>query len=547
VEPEPQIAEATDDEVTWDNARKWLKCCTTVENGPSDEVLQQIHTNCHINLFGEKGRLPTRLVSVGNDSSEARLCITKEVASMCNQVEYATFTHCWGEEPMPLKTTRSNLDQMLLQIPMESLAKTMQDAILITRKLGFKYLWIDSICIVQDDIAEWTQESTLMGSIFALGTLNIVAAHSPDWSVGCFLQRDPSIGLGFQIVLPRKSEAVKYNVTNSASDWRLDKTTVSDRAWCFQETLLAPRSLYFCRDQLFWQCRHITANETFWHGIHAESPSLRSQVLALLHQKSSTTSMASTWGKLVFRYTKGTVTFWKDRLVAISGIARIFCEQNQLHNHTNSQGQHYLAGLWWADIELQLLWYRVGGPKEARARPAETFAPSWSWASVVGGIYLASYRPVDNNVNMNLSYRILDGQVTYATDDVYGPVVEGFLRIECNPLCPISLITENIASALRETSTSHYMRVQGCNVQSFPIMDTCPNETDNLFALHGCHTTTSSWNGTHTCLLLSSTGQLNAFRRVGFFTVDDSQCRDAFGEEFMSVSLEARKTIIEIV
>lgn len=132
---------------------------------------------------------PSRLVYVANDNNHVRLCLTKDIATKGSKVEYTTLTHCWGKTPMPVLTTQQNVSQMLSSIPSESLTKTFRDAILITRRLGYQYLWIDSLCIVQGDDKDWAHESAIMGSIYAGCVLSIVAAAGEDGSLGCLFSR----------------------------------------------------------------------------------------------------------------------------------------------------------------------------------------------------------------------------------------------------------------------------------------------------------------------------------------------------------------------
>jgi hypothetical protein len=106
--------------------------------------------------------LPKRVIDIGGDGSKP-ICL---VSSENLKARYATLSHCWGpKETHPLRTQIKNLSQFLVAIPSEALPKTFQDAIIITREVGLRYLWIDSLCIVQDDIADWTQQAAVMGDI----------------------------------------------------------------------------------------------------------------------------------------------------------------------------------------------------------------------------------------------------------------------------------------------------------------------------------------------------------------------------------------------
>lgn len=119
--------------------------------------------------------LPTRLIEIGSGPTDLRLRLTKNVKNH-DDLHYVTLSHCWGDVAMPLRTTRENLADMSLEIPYETLGTTFQHAITICNRLGFCYIWIDSLCILQGDEADWEEEASKMGGIYASCSLNIVAS-----------------------------------------------------------------------------------------------------------------------------------------------------------------------------------------------------------------------------------------------------------------------------------------------------------------------------------------------------------------------------------
>jgi hypothetical protein len=96
-------------------------------------------------------KLPTRVTDVGKaDGTEApRLVRTKFLTT--TMAHYSALSHCWSSSNMPLKTTLENLESHLTGFDELSLPKTFMDVITINRKLGIPYLWIDSLCIIQDN------------------------------------------------------------------------------------------------------------------------------------------------------------------------------------------------------------------------------------------------------------------------------------------------------------------------------------------------------------------------------------------------------------
>lgn len=114
-----------------------------------------------------------------------RLCLSQGLPT---DTEYLTLSHCWGQKHFTT-LTRESFHSFLCEIPTDLLTKTFKDAIAITRKLGFRYIWIDSLCIFQGDLSDWRAESALMANVYGNSTLNIAAADAPDGDTGCFFER----------------------------------------------------------------------------------------------------------------------------------------------------------------------------------------------------------------------------------------------------------------------------------------------------------------------------------------------------------------------
>jgi len=139
--------------------KSWLRYC--MYNG---------HSKC---LPAQTGT-PTRLLFV--DESEIILIHTSTIA---NQPLYFTLSHCWGTIDI-LKLTRENIDDMQREIRETELCQTFRDAINVTRMLGFSYIWIDSLCIIQDDVEDWRKEASRMSDVYGGSTLNLAASGAQD-------------------------------------------------------------------------------------------------------------------------------------------------------------------------------------------------------------------------------------------------------------------------------------------------------------------------------------------------------------------------------
>lgn len=134
------------------------------------------------------GTLPTRVIDVGSPDgrTEPRLCDTNGEPG-----DYIALSHCWGGR-QPLRTTKENICSMKTCIPWAKLPNTFQDAISVTRRLGIRYLWIDSLCIVQDDAQDWEREAAKMALIFEAAYITIAATAATNGSV-CILFPDYSL------------------------------------------------------------------------------------------------------------------------------------------------------------------------------------------------------------------------------------------------------------------------------------------------------------------------------------------------------------------
>jgi len=128
--------------------------------------------------------LPTRLLDLGDTNNSIRLIET--TAGNLTATAYICLSHCWGNE-VPLRTTTQTLPSHLLSIPWERIPRTFKDAICYARLLRFRYIWIDSLWIVQDDPKDWATESAQMGRIYSQSALTIGAVSAPNASAGMFV------------------------------------------------------------------------------------------------------------------------------------------------------------------------------------------------------------------------------------------------------------------------------------------------------------------------------------------------------------------------
>jgi hypothetical protein len=305
---------------------------------------------------------------------------------------------------------KDNISTLSRAVSPGQLPKTFADAIEITRKLGVDYIWIDSLCIVQDDEDDWRRETALMEHVYGGSYLNIAAASATSVHGGCWVE-----GEGMQSAFRTKvkvgdGELVREIRDDGCYDHAVWESHLATRAWALQEKLLPPRTIHLGDRGAFWECRHTIANEYLPDGFTKRLGS------GLLRTMARTEHLQSWWAEVVRLFTSADLTFARDKLPALSGIAK------RIHGQ---KGGQYLAGLWRDErIEAQLCW-RVTSP---RIRPTEWRAPSWSWASVDGPIV---YTPTQPGICDDTYAHVVDASVTPLAGDVFGQLSAGTLRIEC--------------------------------------------------------------------------------------------------------------------
>jgi hypothetical protein len=104
---------------------------------------------------------------------------------------YICLSHCWGKENQPLKCTTANLNEWKSRIDWDLLPQTFQDAIDFVRRLGQRYLWIDSLCILQDDRDDWDEQSVKMAEIYENSYLTLAASWASDCTGGLYHKDSP--------------------------------------------------------------------------------------------------------------------------------------------------------------------------------------------------------------------------------------------------------------------------------------------------------------------------------------------------------------------
>ncbi|RSL99247.1 hypothetical protein CDV31_012255 [Fusarium ambrosium] len=284
------------------------------------------------------------------------------------------------------RLTTANIHAKKKDIDVDSLGKTIKDAMEITRALGLRFLWVDSQCIIQDSAEDWQLESARMGSIYHNSEVTISASGGTHSDSGLLGPRETSrmAPVPLKFTAPDESVGTVF-LRHDGMFGRVPDEPLDKRGWTLQEGLLSRRLLSFGRQQITWECGsgYKTENGALLqeqeHFLGLPRPIRKPRrydpipkpIAELLRHRSEA---VLTWEFIVNAFTERTLSFSTDKLPALSGIAQ--------HVQKTRPDDTYLIGMWKADLPWCLLW----GVGTQAQRPPAYRAPSWSWASLEGRV-----------------------------------------------------------------------------------------------------------------------------------------------------------------
>jgi hypothetical protein len=342
---------------------------------------------------------------------------------------YIALSHCWGDV-MPLKTTKATFVEFCHSINFARFPKTFQDAIIVCRKLNIEYLWIDSLCTIQDDEHDWAVESPNC-DVYQNAYLTIAAAAARNSSDGLFHPRPFSVRKTFPTAFENDNKVEEAEVfarpwnsqrhwIDSIGDgpWYRVPTPLEQRAWTLQEHVLSRRILRFTGHKLVWHCREVHLCECR-PGSHMGKESLKlinlDAVVAVSKPFYASRAMNPlvVWLEIIGPFTRRAITRETDRLPAVSGVAAAL---------TTLTKTEYVAGMWRDRLGTTVCWQVE---EAGTLRHEAYYAPTWSWASVVGPVQ------TEYTVQMNQmpQTKVVDVQYTPVTPNPYGSVFYAKLTI----------------------------------------------------------------------------------------------------------------------
>lgn len=249
---------------------------------------------------------------------------------------------------------------MKLGVPTLSLPKTFQDAITVTRKLGFQYLWIDSLCILQDDLEDWEIEASKMASIYENAIVTIAAGRANNDNEGFLSFRPERV---YVEVFNEVNEdiytiqafpiALKHEFKGGFDVDMVDEP-LSQRAWAFQERLLSVRTFHFGHTQVVFECRsHLYTEDGYSHPfsldyLGQDSREKFPDIDQPVYQEDIR------WIDILHRFTERALSYPSDRFPALAGLARKY-DKSPAHSVVGHL--EYLAGLWRSNLLEGLCWF----------------------------------------------------------------------------------------------------------------------------------------------------------------------------------------------
>lgn len=430
---QPRYGPTTDSDRGFRRAQQWLRQCLEHHSCKSSSTV----------------RYPKRLIDVRND--QVRLFECNRIG--IPQEPYVCLSHRWGgpENKRLISTVRS-VHSHMQEIPWDNLPKTFQDAVIICRRMSVSYLWIDSLCILQefdgmtDEEAQKTrtdfaQENSAMASIYRDSYFTISATMSTSMASGIFSKK-PFNSHRIRVTDDSGKDAffrIREHITHSTTP-----TDLETRGWALQENILPSRVLAFGPFDLTWRCKEshtcecgdTTTPRKTETTSYSQRQNLAIQARLPLERGERTHEW---WALLIGLYTGRNLTNEQDKLPALSGLAQVY------HEATNDT---YLAGLWKASLPHSLCWFNTGGYRDSSTsailnlgrRPRDFRAPSWSWASIdtQDGAKCGFWWSTVKVINL---LRKLRSHETHAVctiygancqpkaEDVFGEVRDGFIEI----------------------------------------------------------------------------------------------------------------------
>lgn len=430
--------------------REWLEQCDNCHDG-CRQVAEERKKSLLV--------LPARLVEILRDEADGqlqvRICKTLDMKDdEKTDIHYATMSHCWGTGQHTDKLLRANYHSLTCPFPTSNLNSMNRQVVHLCATLNIRYIWIDSLCIIQDDIdnTDWLQEAPKMHQVYGRSYLNIAATASGSSAEGLLRELNPLAMHGIAFDIPNHCH---ISLTMGDPSCRLmalshRQSRLFERGWVYQEIVLSLRTIKICDGQMYWACGDR------YRGLQHEVPSrhqydyflnkLYPKPLPTRKEEASTLNLACEWMSMAQIYASTKVSFLQDRYHAMSGVVTL------LHEKYTELGisTYLVAGCWYHQLEYWILWQGpasklrflsttspcTDGDNSKHEEKQTAYIPSWSWLSCQGEARFVHATPaplsapIEDNSLSKMLFKVHDLQHTLKYPQLpYGPVSMAILTL----------------------------------------------------------------------------------------------------------------------
>ncbi|CAG9942612.1 unnamed protein product [Clonostachys rosea f. rosea IK726] len=328
--------------------------------------------------------MPTRVIDVGTERDHSVRLIETRGA----QGKWIALSHQWGTSDN-FCTTPENKVKHMNGIEDEILPATFRDAVKITRALGRRHLWIDSVCIIQGRKGDFASEAKRMEQVYSGAYCVLATSRSPGHDAGILQDREERDVMALQA----QGQSGPFYLSQNIDDFDVHvlKGALNQRGWVLQEHALARRTVYFTDHQMYFECGQGVRCETMSRMTNETASFLGDPDFPQIIMSADKGERILLYQDLYTKYSRLGLSRPTDRAVAIGGLEeRILAKLNVsggwgiLDDSLNTEGQNGL-------LRRSLLWRRGEEVEELSSIPFAKKAgypgvPTWSWMAYEGGI-----------------------------------------------------------------------------------------------------------------------------------------------------------------
>ncbi|KAI3401140.1 hypothetical protein diail_286 [Diaporthe ilicicola] len=540
-------------------------------------------------LCGEEQKmLPDRVLELTAVPDDEKTLRVRLVETGGIEALYVCLSHRWGPSTPSCRTMNDNVAQQKKNIDWNKLLKTFQDAALVTVALGVKYIWIDSLCIIQDNAQDWMVQAAKMCDIYRGAYVTLAASCSDDSTQGMFRKSSCC-----RTVKPR-GQGPSYAVRRAPEHPTWDQVGIMQmqpelplltRSWVYQERLLSPRIVHFTRYELMFECSQPGEGPTYcecqglpggaWGGaaggygagagdLTTHRKFNHAEVLRASPPPGDSSgggggggdgvggggddnllAVRRYWHQLLQEYSGYRISSTADKLPALAGIARQY-------GTAHPELGRYVAGMWEQTLVYDLMWFSKQGDLALRAThlerpphiapPERGALPTWSW--IATGQYV--------NVNSGCprarpdDLRVLGFDFELSGPDVYGAIRGAWLELEGFVAAGTLVLVDK--SDLSEERAGGRPGFQGARggpqdiYADYPFFQASPDMLEAGIEI-SCLRTGFVWGGKNLVIVLRRVSEdgTGVFERIGMITEAPRDWMDAVFSEITS------KTTIKII